>query len=105
MAKKTTKLGKEALLIAKQKLQIERLRKRPISGSVQLASIQQQQSRRRQRFVDIMGSRAEQLEIQAVSFDEVPMLHDMERQRSRKTTVSNRFLNDTEKGVTDSFPD
>lgn len=59
----------------------------------------------RRRSLGFMGSRAEQLEIEAVSFDEVPMLHDMERQRSRSCTPPDRSLRRIEKEVTDSFPD
>ena len=64
-----------------------------------------QQAAKRQRAMGILGSRAEQLEIQAVSFDEVPMLHNMERQRTRATTPPDKTLRRIEKEVTDSFPD
>ena len=45
------------------------------------------------------------LEIQAVSLDEVPLLHDMERQRTRATTPPDKTLIRIEKEVTDSFPE
>jgi hypothetical protein len=87
---------KEAKKIALQKLKY--MQQHPIS-------LQNFESIRKQRISNIMGSRAEQLEIQAVSFNEVPMLRNMEQQRTRAVTPSNNFLIGTEKSVTDSFPD
>ena len=67
--------------------------------------LQQRAAFERRKRIGFMGSKAEQLELEAVSWSEVPMLVDMERQRTRKTMVSNNFLNRIEKEVTDSFPD
>lgn len=87
-------------------LQAERqFRQAPIRTQLQQVGEQQQLAQRRQRRFSAMTERAEALEIEAVTLDEVPLIRDMERQRMRKTMVSDKFLIDTEKEVTDSFPD
>jgi hypothetical protein len=87
------------LILAKQ------FEKAPIRTSLQQIGTQEQLAQKRQRRFSAMTSRAEQLEIQAVNFDEVPMLRSMESQRTRLTSPPNKSLIRIEKEVTDSFPD
>lgn len=89
----------------KAKLELERLKRGNVGFAVSQAQIQTQQAQRRQRAMGVLGSRAEQMEIWAVNLDEVPMLHDMERQRTKACTPSNKYMEKIERSVTDSFPD
>ena len=81
------------------------LQNKPISTSLSQAQFQQQQALNRQRRMGIMSGRAEALELEMVSLNEIPLLHQMERERTRLTTPPDNFLIRTEKEVTDSFPD
>lgn len=105
LSRRQTIAKQQGIKQARQQILQEQLRKAPVRASTQQLALQEQQAQLRQRKIGIMGSRAEQLEIQAVSFNEVPMLHDMERQRTRLTSPPDRNLVRIEKEVTDSFPD
>lgn len=78
--------------------------KRPITATTQQVALQEQKAQARQRKIGLMGSRAEQLEIEAVTFNEIPMLRNMEIQRTRLTSPPNKRMTDIIKEVSDSFP-
>ena len=62
------------------------------------------QSQKREGIIRAVGSRAEAIERQICSMSEVPLLHNMERARMEILTVKNKWLENVEKSVTDSFP-
>lgn len=96
---------KKAVKAEVKKIQSERkFRERPISATTQQLALQEAKAQERQRKIGFIGSRAEQLEIQAVSFNEVPLLHSMERERTRITTPPDRNMTRIIKDVSDSFP-
>jgi len=69
-----------------------------------LQHISRQQSQVRSRAIGFMGSRAEQLEIQMVNLNEVPLLHRMESERIRLTSPPDKYIEETERSITRSFP-
>ena len=73
--------------------------------ATQQLALAQAAANQRNRKMGIMASRAERLELEAVSLDEVPLLHTMERERTRLSTPPDRFIVQTERMATDSFPD
>lgn len=109
--KKVKLEAKKRFNILQQRAKLQQaFKQRPISASIQQAQIQQAQiqqvqSQKRQRSFSAMVGRAEQLEIEMVSLDEVPMLMDVERQRMRAGSPNTRRIIDIEKEVTDSFAD
>jgi hypothetical protein len=93
--------------IKSERLRLERerdIRKKPITTSLEQVRTQTQQAQQTRRKFRVMGSIAEQLEIQAINLDEIPLLQDMEEERTRKTMVSSKALMNMEKPITDSFP-
>ena len=74
-------------------------------NATQQLAFAQAAANQRNRKMGIMASRAERLELEAVSLDEVPLLHTMERERTRLSTPPDRFIVQTERMATDSFPD
>lgn len=86
--------AKQQIILSKQPLQV--------FGQI---GLQEQQARLRQRKFSAMAQRAEQIEVEAVSFNEVPLLKNMEKERTKKTMVSDRFLINSEKWATDMMPD
>lgn len=83
------------------KLKLERLK----HGTIGNVGITRQVAQNRQRRMGIMGSRAEQLEIEMVNLNEVPLLHDMERQRTNASTPPDSWMTRVIKQTSDSFPD
>ena len=77
---------------ARQQIFQQQVQQHPVTMPLRQMSFQEQQAQRRQRFANMNVSRAEQLEIQMVSFNEIPMLHDMERQRTRLTSPPDRWM-------------
>jgi len=89
---------------AKQQILVHQAGQRPISTATRQLSLQEQQAQARQRRMGFMGSRAEALEIEAVNFNEVPLLHTMERERTRLTSPPHFKMAQIEKDVVRSFP-
>jgi hypothetical protein len=65
----------------------------------------EQQAQKRQGVIRSIGSKAEKLEIWAVTRNEVPMLMNMEKARQDVLTPPDKWLENVERSVTDSFPD
>ncbi len=77
----------------------------PVSSTIQQQQIISQRARQRQRIMGTIGSRAERLELWGLSINETPLLHNIENQRMRACSPPNRFIEGTERSVTNSFPD
>ncbi len=105
-------LKKEERKLVKQsaRQEVKRLRReevfkrRPVRESFKQIQQVERAGKRRASQIQFLGSRAEQLELQMVSLNEVPMLNQMEIERARLTSPPNRDLVRVEKEVTDSFP-
>jgi len=64
----------------------------------------QNQSTKRQGVIRYVMGKAERMEQRFASADEVPFLRNLESARAEVLTVSNKWLENQEKSVTDSFP-
>lgn len=100
-------LNQQKIKAVKQqaKANAQRIQRGNTTYSVQSAVRQQAQSNQRSGSIGILGGRAEQLEIEFCSLDEVPFLNSLENVRMRLASPNNRYLINVEKEVTDSFPD
>jgi len=87
------------------KLQAQQKFDRLQRSQLQQVGYQQSQALKRQRIMNILGSKAEQLEIEAVSLNETPYLFNVEKQRMRACTPPDKYIQDTENSVAKSFPD
>lgn len=82
----------------------ERFKARPVRETVRQIGQVERAGQKRASQIRIFGSKAEQLEIQMVSLNEVPMLQQMDRDRGRLASPPNAEFVRVEKAVTDSFP-
>ena len=102
------KYQKKILSEAQKRLnQIEsqrRFNQSPVGESLRQVNYQQIEALKRNRALNMLGSEAERLELEALSINEVPYLYGVERQRQNACTPPNRFLIENEREVTDSFP-
>ncbi len=88
------------------KLQRQReFQKAPIRTSARELATQFREGQRRQKVIGILGSRAEQIEVEMLELDEIPLLNQLEKRRAIDGSPPQpRFLARFEKKVTDSFP-
>lgn len=77
----------------------------PIAESLQQAQAQQIQGQRREGFIRQIGSKAERIENQMLSINEVPFLRNMESARARVLSPPNQWLRDVERQATMEMPD
>jgi hypothetical protein len=76
----------------------------PIRTSINQANLQMQQANKRANIIGNLYTKAERMENFGLSINELPLLHALEYERAKRCTVSNKYLINTEKSVTDSFP-
>lgn len=87
------------------KLELEKQKRGQVQTSVLQASVQQAKANQRQRIIGNVYSKAEQMELWAVSLNETPLLHSMETVRMNQTTPPDRSMTRIIKEISDSFPD
>jgi len=97
---------KYAKSVAKQRaLQQFKAQQAPIGFEVQQQFKQFQQGQKREGIIRSFASKAELMEQQLCSINEVPFLNNLESARMRMCSPPNKWLQDVEKQTTDSFPD
>jgi hypothetical protein len=98
-----------AAYFKKQAIKQLRLRKlgilAPIASTASELQSQISESQKREGIIRELGSKAERIERQITGFNEVGFLNNLESARMKALTISNGWLQNQEKSITDSFPD